>query len=387
MPACCNPNTVLDHVRVVKLLASSWKIGPNVMECRHGKDLKNGSMKSELVLMQVDTRTKAASSSSLPPPHPPLLSSPPNSFTGVTQWDPNQAHHFAALMTGGVLVTYVLNIQESGNCPQILHVASFQLHISCGGNNNGSNLRAVDVQWGSFEFIPNRPNQIIFFQENSSRILFAKLPGAADSSSSPPPHGGSSWKKCVLGADTNERTAKVYCIARHPASFLLSIAIRSDGLALASTATSGSICVWRLLDGALLCQTNVSFINLHQPFIASTTLFQHQAPQRHFRGCFGAPHQATRNFSFVEKPWGLAMGCPDGKVRLWTMQNGDADPNHLSTSLYLMKFKKLSSFDRASVSAIALHTPQTEGPLSVSEDEQLTGDYFFHQFCLLERHR
>jgi hypothetical protein len=81
------------------------------------------------------------------------------------------------------------------------------------------------------------------------------------------------------------------------------------------------------------------------------------------------------------------MGCPDGKVRLWTMQNGDADPNHLSTSLYLRKFKKLSSSDRASVSAIALHTPQTEGPLCVSEGEQLTGDYFFHQFFVLESHQ
>lgn len=58
-------------------------------------------------------------------------------------------------------------------------ISAYQVHLVYKGHTSDAInelAKAVDVHLGNFEYIPNCPNEIVFFQLNSARIFFAKLP-------------------------------------------------------------------------------------------------------------------------------------------------------------------------------------------------------------------
>lgn len=274
-------------------------------------------------------------------------------FTGVAQWDSNHAFLLGVLAVGGVLQTYTLESQEDGASYSLSPISAYQLHLLYGGNlspmkeltirgHNTMQLKtkAVDVQLGSFEFIPGRPHEILFFQLNSTRILFASLPRIDNS-------GG-----------VELESSKVFCVGQHSAN-ILCISVRSDGLAMVSTAYDGSIRVWRLSDRSMICETNALYKN---PATFNSGPFNEGASKCITCNLCGEVMQSAWCYAnvlqFVGLSWELVMGCMDGICRLWTMAIASLEPNNLVAGLQqLTSNKTLVPSSTASISALAILLP------------------------------
>lgn len=275
-------------------------------------------------------------------------------FTGIAQWDQNHDLFLGVLRAGGLLVTYALDTREGGTGPRLFQSSAFQVCIFYGSHvRPESQWKAVNVQWGNFEFIPGRPNEILFYQVNSSRILFAQLPG-----------GASPTSKTVNGAGksppTDTERARVFCVGRH-ASFILCMSVRMDGMAMASAGTDGSIRVWRLSDGALLCETTVSSAFLGQPFACGP--FTGQGPQGNCGFCSGAVQaswSSSRILGFVGKTLQVGMAGLDGKLRLWAIPGAKCDPDDIPSGLPLKRSRTLLSSKRTPITAIASHSSKMD---------------------------
>lgn len=311
-------------------------------------------MRPELVLMRVPHQRR--------PPYPAFgacdCPSPLHrSFTGVAHWDPNRAFHLGVIANEGILQTYTVESQEGGAAYTLSPASAYQLHILYGEDSppvkeltvrgyNSLKLRtkAVDVQLGSFEYIPGRHDEILFFQLNSSRILFARLPVGYSGT------GG--------GSDT-EKTSKVFCIGSHSVS-IVCISVRSDGLAMLSAASDGSIRVWRLSDGTMLCETAMSYAH---PGNAQLSYWDRQSKRT--CGFCGEVLQniwtCAKLLLFVGQTWELAMGCLDGFLRFWTTTSEGLPPDNSVRDLELLSTETLFSSSEASISALAVHSPDFEG--------------------------
>lgn len=312
-------------------------------------------MRPELVLMRVPHQR--------PPPNPefgacgcpsPLHRGGQRSFTGVAHWDPNRAFHLGVIANEGILQTYTLESQEGGASYTLSPASAYQLHLLYGEDSspveelivrgyNSLKLRtkAVDVQLGSFEFIPGRPDEILFFQLNSSRILFARLPVGCSGT----------------GGSNTEKTSKVFCIGSHSVS-IICFSVRSDGLAMLSAASDGSIRAWRLSDGTMLCETAMSYAHPENTQLS----YLDRESKRTCGFCGEVLHNMwtyAKLLLFVGQTWELAMGCLDGLLRFWTKTSEGFPPNN--SGLELLSTETLFSSSEASISALAVHSPDFEG--------------------------
>jgi len=302
-----------------------------------------------------------------------------STFTGVAQWDMNHTLCLATIKMGGILQTYTLNFHNIDNVDHHLcSLATFQLHLRYGGdpsyinkswtsnqkpyrpttNNNILPLKAVDVQWGNFEFIPGRPREIIFFQVNSNRILFAYLPKG-------PPfviHGNHASEEEVSTQDfANCSSSKVFCIGRHSSS-ILCISVRFDGLIMVSSALDGSIRIWRLADGAMLCQTSINSSQGGAIENQGLESISNRQPRK-FCGVCTKEIQTSWPYAnilmFVGQGGEVVMGSGDGVLRLWDMEKPSVDLEHetrISSKLQLIYTEMLLSSTSASISAVAIYS-------------------------------
>ncbi|BBN09618.1 hypothetical protein MPTK1_4g21200 [Marchantia polymorpha subsp. ruderalis] len=337
-------------------------------------------MKPQLVLMRILRRPTSPTIRSSCPTSPRsagvaaaaegggVATPDPVHHTGTAQWDVNHPFHLAVLESQGILQTYMLETSDGGAKAFLYPCVAFQLHLSFGvnaqesGNKCGdtsrrdwdeefsNGLKAIKQPWGSFEFIPKRPGEIIFVQAESSRILFAQLPGGS-------PRGLIYSEGAATQID-QDRT-KVYCVGRH-SSTILSIAVRSDGLALASAARDGCLRVWRLSDGTMIAQT--MFARWRQP---RNPGIGRVSPLRRQNDEIDCAYPALRVVSFFGKSWDVAMGCPSGEARTWALEPDEGSPltiKRIADSATLISGK-------SPISSIALHVPDINFPLQQQQDE------------------
>ena len=273
----------------------------------------------------------------------PLHSDSRRLFTGVGHWDPNQNFHFGVIAVGGVIKTYFIQFEDRG-AYNILPISAYQLHLIYRekiSNVFNESTKAVDVQLANFEYIPNRPDEIIFFQLNSNRILFAKLPIKSNKSN----------------IDTN--FSKVFCIGTH-SSRIVCISIRIDGLVLLSAASDGSIRIWKLSNGFMLFETNIESISPPKSYCISS--FNAKLPKERCDIC-GELSESTWRYSeillFINQSSVLAMGCVDGFLRLWKIPYYDLQSNYKNKDLELFFEEILLPSSNAHIMALAIHSPNT----------------------------
>lgn len=274
-------------------------------------------------------------------------------FTGVGHWDPNQDFHFGAIGVGGVIKTYSIQFEDNG-AYNILPVLAYQLHLIYGGHASDANTKPpkiVDVQLGNFEYIPNRLNEVVFFQLNSTRILFAKLPIKS--------------RKSII--DTN--FSKVFCIGNH-ASKIVCISIRKDGVVLLSAASDGSIRAWKLSDGFMLFETNIS---VSPPKNYCISPFNTRLPKEKCDIC-GQASESIWTYSqillFLNQSFVLAMGCLDGLLRLWKIPYNGFESNNKIEGLELFFEETLLPSSNAYITALAIHSSN----ISFGDAEQGAGE-------------
>lgn len=295
-------------------------------------------MRPELVLMRV--AHELSPYSIIGPWCPsPLHSGSRRFFTGIGHWDPNQEFQFGAIRVGGVINTYIIEFEDSGSY-NILPVSAYQLHLVYKRDTTDAfneSTKAVDVQLGNFEYIPNRVDEIVFFQLNSTRILFAKLP----------------TKSQKLNIDTNFN--KVFCVGTH-SSKIVCISIRTDGLIMLSAAYDGSIRGWRLSDGFMLFETNVSIS------VPKDYCIDHSNERMPKEKCPMCDEALENNFTylqillFISRSCVFAMGCLDGFVRLWKISHGNVQLNDDNQNLELIFEETLLPTSNAYITAFAIHS-------------------------------
>ncbi|KAL3689693.1 hypothetical protein R1sor_016002 [Riccia sorocarpa] len=347
-------------------------------------------MKPQLVLMRILRRPATPSSARTPSPGP---REPVHHHTGTAQWDSNHPFHLAVLEGHGILQTYTLETANGGSQAELYPCVAFQLHLFfTGGNNNNHNhesgnkcdsttrkewnedfedgLKPIKQPWGSFEFIPKRPGEIIFFQAESSRILFAQLPGgsprSAIYSSDDDDDDFDDDDEKKLKEKIDRGRSKVFCVGRH-SSTILSIAIRPDGLALVSAGRDGCLRIWRLSDGTMIAQT--MFARWREP---RNPGIGRVSPLRRQNDEIDCAYPALRVISFFGKSWYVAMGCPSGEVRTWTQQLEEG-----SSELTIKTISESETLfsGKHPISSIALHVPDTNFPSQRSDDEYSGDDH------------
>jgi len=260
-------------------------------------------------------------------------------FTGIGHWDPNQEFHFGAVSIGGIINTYIIYIEDSG-AYNILPALAYQLHLVYKRNTSdefNETTKAVDVQLGNFEYIPSRANEIVFFQQNSTRILFAKLPTKSQKS----------------GIDTNFN--KVFCIGTH-LSKIVCISVRVDGLVMLSASFDGSIRGWRLSDGFMLFETNMS---ISQPKDYHIELSNGKTLEEKCPTCGEALENNCAYLPillFIGPSSIFAMGCFDGLVQLWKIPYDSLQPNDKNESLELIFEESLFPSSNVYITAFAIHS-------------------------------
>lgn len=291
-------------------------------------------------------------------------------FTGIAHWDLNQEYCLAVLRAGGLLVTYVFEKGGGHIAPELVPISAFQVHVS---HSNGTShadpaLEAINVQWGGFEFIPGRTNEILFHQVQSSRILFTKLPGATRLQLHHDCKRSAASRMHKVDIDKG----RVFCVGRHSA-FIVCITVKADGQAMASAAMDGSIRVWRLADGAMLCETNVATLQLKQPF--GPNPFRWDGGPGICPLCSEAVQgswSSARILEFLGESWEIGTGCQDGKVRFWAMRGAQGDnSNNISTDSPWKRSRTLLSTGEREITALAVHCSLREENLSQNAHEAL----------------
>ncbi|KAL2631999.1 hypothetical protein R1flu_016685 [Riccia fluitans] len=333
-------------------------------------------MKPQLVLMRILRRPTTPSRARTPSPSP----REPVHHTGTAQWDSNRPFHLAVLESQGILQTYMLETANGGSHADLYPCVAFQLHLFFTDGNvinheSGSNkchttsrrewnevfedgLKPIKQPWGSFEFIPKRPGEIIFFQAESSRILFAQLPGGSPRSAIYSSSDESDERKFQEKIDRSR--SKVFCVGRH-SSTIFSIAVRPDGLALVSAGRDGCLRIWRLSDGTMIAQTMFArWREPRNPGIGRVSPLKRQNDE------VDCAYPAIRVVSFFGKSWNVAMGCPSGEARTWTQEVDEG-----SSQLTIKTISDSETFfsGKYPISSIALHVPDSNFPRQRDDDD------------------
>lgn len=290
-------------------------------------------MKPELVLMCVPHQLSTCTTDDAWCPSP-LHSNKKKNFIEIGHWDPNQIYCFGVIGASGVIKTYFVHFEDN-NSYNIIPTSAYQLHLvyyESPENSLNDAVKVVDVQLGNFEYIPNRTDEIVFFQLNSTRILFAKLP----TNSSP--------------SKFNAHSNKVFCIGTH-SSKILCISVRKDGLLMLSASLDGSIRGWRLSDGSMLFET---IMPMSQPSNYCIDPFKEK--------CYICGEALENDIAYLSMlsfiSWSpvFAMGCLDGLLQLWKISCENLQSDCKSVSLELVFEETLLSADNAYITAFAIHS-------------------------------
>jgi len=182
-------------------------------------------------------------------------------------------------------------------------------------NSNASNglTKVVDVELSNFEYIPSHMDEIVFFQQNSRRILFGKLPTRSQKS------------------NTKTNFNKVFCIGTH-LSKIVCISVRANGHMMLFATFDGSICCWRLSDGFMLFETNVPIAQPKDYYFNPSSKEKCSMCSEPLEiNCAYLPILLFINMSPI-----FAMGCLDGLIRLRKITCGNLQSNDESMNLELI---------------------------------------------------